>query len=733
MNENNHGGNKEITLKRLVISAAFSAMITTAIASFYPAGRPIDEVTSLTFAESYGWVFSQSLLLASIACACGVMSALFSPRFGLILGSGLILSLPWIYLADVLAFTWIGERFLSATMAHIVKSLLPALSLHVTQGAMIQASFSLLIAMLFTVVVFSIAKLIANRWENSKDSITAFTGFMVLFGLAVVFSVHPMLKWTVIRRDMELASSRHPFCAFHLVGFRGVGLSARDDSASPESRLRALSTFTALQKREGEMLGIEVSDANQKNVGSEKFPQKVIVVVVECLRPEAISPELMPNLFAFSKRSILLRQHFSGGNSTCLGMFSLLTGLESIWFHRKVNEQPIFNKILRQAGFQLAFFGGQTDWRVYDMDGFVNDRQYDHFIIEDPDLPQTDLNAVQRTLSFINTSTPDQGKGGESQNRVPSLALDSDCRAAICYLYGTHSSFRYSDPDYQVFLPEAEEGLLISNSPELKDQFYNRYKNSLRSMDDILTPLLRDDCLVIITGDHGEPFLDDGTASHGTRLSKYQNMTPAVIYYPGVEPEVRESPTFHGDLLPTLLAGLGISVKQPDVFDGVDLTSVDDNYLNQRLFVTGNFMDATSLLVGPWTLDKNLPFGYRVVHDIYRWQAGYLNPVDSLGYETNTSFEDGSKYYKKWFRQRFRETFPEEASEMIMFRQCLRSGYAEVRLAALSIAATVDQPSDELIRLIQERISDEDEEVRKQAKEITIKISREQDWLSLFN
>ncbi len=56
----------------------------------------------------------------------------------------------------------------------------------------------------------------------------------------------------------------------------------------------------------------------------------------------------------------------------------------------------------------------------------------------------------------------------------------------------------------------------------------------------------------MVLGDHGEPFLDDGTAIHGTRLSRFQNMTPAVIYYPGVQPRTIQLPTFHPDLLPTL-------------------------------------------------------------------------------------------------------------------------------------------------------------------------------------
>ncbi len=103
----------------------------------------------------------------------------------------------------------------------------------------------------------------------------------------------------------------------------------------------------------------------------------------------------------------------------------------------------------------------------------------------------------------------------------------------------------------------------MSNTPEMKEQFYNRFKNSARTMDRLIEPLLRDDCVVIILGDHGEPFFEDGTKIHGSRLSRYQNMTPAVIHFPGVVPRKISAPTSHADLLPTLMSILNIPLTDP--------------------------------------------------------------------------------------------------------------------------------------------------------------------------
>ena len=115
-----------------------------------------------------------------------------------------------------------------------------------------------------------------------------------------------------------------------------------------------------------------------------------------------------------------------------------------------------------------------------------------------------------------------------------------------------------------------------------------------------LKPLLKM-IVVIVMGDHGEPFLDDGTASHGTRLSRYQNMSPAVVYYPGIQPRVIDAPTFHADLCQHFFQ-YSVSHCRSDVLDGIDLTSLNNRSEN-RVFASGNFMDPSVLLVGPWTTE----------------------------------------------------------------------------------------------------------------------------------
>lgn len=736
MTKRPNSAEKGIVRRQLFLLAIFSALATTLLASTYPSGRPVDEVVSLSFAASYGWLLSQSLGLALILFLGALFLTFVNKKWGSVSGSFVILCLPYLFLADLLTFAWIGERFLSSTMAHIFKSLLPALSLHITPFAAFQACLTLTAMMVMSWLFIRASRYIARLWESRKESIGVLSAFSLSAFLMVLLSIQPFMNWETLRDEMYRASNRHPLCAFHFVGFRGVGVAVSKESVPLQSSLRALDTYEAVREREIAMLDIALDTTIEKSPLVNASDINVILVVVECLRPEVISPELMPNLHAFSKKGISLRQHFSGGNSTCLGMFSFINGLESIWFHRQVAEKPILNRILSQAGYQLAFYGGQTDWRIYEMDGFVHEQHYDDFMIENPDLPKTDLNAVMRTLDFLERPTEHPSRDSFEGDRKSSVVESKNIgehRAAICYLYGTHSSFRYSDEKYRIFTPEADEGLLISNAPELKEQFYNRYKNSLRSMDDTLKPLLRDDCVVIVMGDHGEPFLDDGTASHGTRLSRYQNMSPAIVYYPGIQPRVIDAPTFHADLLPTLFSILGLSLSRSDVLDGIDLTSLNNRDLENRVFASGNFMDPSVLLVGPWTTSEGKPFGYRVVHDIFRWQTAYLNPIDELGYEIEDETGQGQRFFSQWFQTRFGRPFKKEIDEAEVLQQSIESSAAEVRMAALEVVSSIQNPNDEIIRNIEKLTKDENQEIRLRAKEVMIDISRSRSWSALFD
>ena len=81
---------------------------------------------------------------------------------------------------------------------------------------------------------------------------------------------------------------------------------------------------------------------------------------------------------------------------------------------------------------------------------------------------------------------------------------------------------------------------------------------------------LLDDTLVVITSDHGEEFGEHGGVLHGRTLYQELLHVPLLWLGPGVPAGVRRGdPASHVDLMPTLLAALGL--PSPGGLDGVDL------------------------------------------------------------------------------------------------------------------------------------------------------------------
>jgi hypothetical protein len=145
----------------------------------------------------------------------------------------------------------------------------------------------------------------------------------------------------------------------------------------------------------------------------------------------------------------------------------------------------------------------------------------------------------------------------------------------MLYLMTPHHDYHYA-PEDEVFTPSSSGDLPAPPwSDDVRRRVHNRYRNSIRTLDRIMQPLLDRQCVVIITGDHGESFLDDGVAIHGTKLSDVQMRTPLILHVPGEGAAQLAGPTSHADILPTILDVLDVGVNHPGVFAGSSLLDTD--------------------------------------------------------------------------------------------------------------------------------------------------------------
>lgn len=108
--------------------------------------------------------------------------------------------------------------------------------------------------------------------------------------------------------------------------------------------------------------------------------------------------------------------------------------------------------------------------------------------------------------------------------------------------------FNQRSPDDFIYGPDMREHL-----PEI----VNRYRNCLRELDDWLQAVLTNvdltSTIVVLTGDHGEEFFEDGRFLHANALDEPQTRTPFLMYIPGYGGREIDEVTSHADLMPTLM------------------------------------------------------------------------------------------------------------------------------------------------------------------------------------
>jgi membrane-anchored protein YejM (alkaline phosphatase superfamily) len=128
--------------------------------------------------------------------------------------------------------------------------------------------------------------------------------------------------------------------------------------------------------------------------------------------------------------------------------------------------------------------------------------------------------------------------------------------------------------------------------------YLNRYKNALLLVDQqvqqVLAQLaqqkLLDKTIVIVTGDHGEEFNDNGLGywGHASNFTRYQVQTPLIVHWPKQAARVFSHRTSHFDIAPTLVAEL-LGCHAP-----VGTYSVGMNLKNTKLrqyFMIGSYID----------------------------------------------------------------------------------------------------------------------------------------------
>ena len=330
------------------------------------------------------------------------------------------------------------------------------------------------------------------------------------------------------------------------------------------------------------------ADANSEKA-SLKYPRQDIVrnpnrkkyniiwLVAESLRADFLKEDIMPRTWKYAQTAARFDNHYSGGHGTRPAMFSMFYGLYGLNWDVFMNQRrgPVFIDWLLEDDYQFLC-QTSADFTYPEFDKTIFAALHQDVLVEvEAKTPwQKDEKLIDDLISFV-------------KNRDKSRPFFT-----FGFFESTHAPYTF--PESAVIREDYMKKINYATVSE-KDaqQLYNRDCNAAHYLDTLFAkvtamldddPELRDNTIVVFTGDHGEEFFEKGRLGHNSTFSEEQIRIPLILKLPGKTPSVCEKMTHHTDIVPTLAPYLGVETPAADYCLGHDLM---DDYNRQFFLVCG--------------------------------------------------------------------------------------------------------------------------------------------------
>ena len=303
-----------------------------------------------------------------------------------------------------------------------------------------------------------------------------------------------------------------------------------------------------------------------RNSDRKKF--NVVWIACESFAARLFTPEIMPATAEFARKGVYFANHYSGGNVTRQGMFSMFYALPGNYWHAFLNARrgPLFIDWLLEDGYQIrCITSSKFSYPEFDQTIFFNiPQEYLH-----SDAEGLSYQRDQRNLRLLLQSIAD---GADSGNPFFSFM----------FFESTHHPYSFP-PESVVFSDYIDPFNAVQTTAADAPAIFRRAANCARHLDMCLAQVfqllesreLLDDTIVIIAGDHGEEYYEKGYLGHSSAFNNEQTRTPLIIYYPGITPQVYTGLSSHLDIVPMLAKLFGVENPAADYSCGMDLLAPD--------------------------------------------------------------------------------------------------------------------------------------------------------------
>lgn len=285
-----------------------------------------------------------------------------------------------------------------------------------------------------------------------------------------------------------------------------------------------------------------------------KTPPNIVILVAESLRWDRLTPDIMPNVWQLSQQGLYYKNHYSSGNGTREGLFGMFYGLYGSYWSSFLHAQqsPLLMDRIQSLGYQLDIrTSAKFSYPEFNKTLFAK-------------VPLAQLHEADEKLN------PWQRDELNASEQIQFLQKRDKNKPFMSFFFFESTHARYDFPEQAViaspYLKDVNYWGMSRESLKPKiGEFKNRYTNAAHwadaQMGRVIAELkaqgLLENTIIIITGDHGEEFLEKGFWGHNSSFVEEQTHTPMVVWMPKTPHQEVERVTSHLDISPTLLQALG--------------------------------------------------------------------------------------------------------------------------------------------------------------------------------
>ncbi|MFT5059306.1 MAG: membrane-anchored protein YejM (alkaline phosphatase superfamily) [Planctomycetota bacterium] len=290
----------------------------------------------------------------------------------------------------------------------------------------------------------------------------------------------------------------------------------------------------------------------------------IVVIAIDSVREDMLASATMPHLQAYvddtANGALVFKDHYSGGNATRFGLFSMIYGLHGSYWIPVYTEStpPVLVDSLMELDYEMQVLStASMDYPELRSTAWVRMEEHVNDDLEGDTPGERDASMA---IAFEDWLTELEAEGKDDKPLFTFAVLDAP-----------HQTYSFPDPPEGApfFEPYMEtvnyRGLAKNATDEQKVLIKNRYKNSVLHADRVVHDMVEslrahgewENTILIITADHGEEFWENGFWGHTSNFTKEQAHVPFVLSGPGVTGGVETRATSHVDLAATLLELIG--------------------------------------------------------------------------------------------------------------------------------------------------------------------------------